>query len=66
LIKLNNSKILSILGESSIFAKISQLLGDYPWNNFLHLKVIALYEEILEHVDDKDFRQAVLFSSNIG
>jgi hypothetical protein len=54
------------LGKSDVFAKISNLLEAYSWNNFLQLKVIALYEEMLEHCENNEFRKDALFGSHIG
>ncbi len=52
LLKLNKEPILSALllsGESSSFlSKLSALLEKYPWNNFLQLKTVAVFEEIFE------------------
>lgn len=36
----------------------------YPWNNFLQLKVQAIYEEIFENSENAAFRKAVLTNSN--
>lgn len=46
--KLGKESVLKALGESNFFAKISALIETYPWNNFLHLKAIALFEDLLE------------------
>jgi hypothetical protein len=35
LIKLNKPTILTAIGQSSILLKLSQLLEQYPWNNFM-------------------------------
>ena len=58
--------VLDSLAESECFAKISNLLSVFPWNNFLQLKVISIYEEILEHSENVAFRQAVIEKSNIA
>lgn len=64
LIKLNKKPIHDAILESELLPKISTLLENYPWNNFLQLKVIALYEEILEN-GSAEFKQAALSKSNI-
>lgn len=58
--------ILDALAESECFAKISSLLSVFPWNNFLQLKIIGIYEEVVEHCDNAGFRKAVLGKSNIA
>jgi hypothetical protein len=66
LIKLNKEPILEKIGESNFFAKLSVLLEKYPWNNFLQLKSIALYEELLEGQVNERFRKVALDSSKIA
>jgi len=66
MIKLNKQTVYDALQESDIFARINDLLTTYPWNNFLQLKVIAIYEEILENLENANFRKVVLEKSNIG
>jgi hypothetical protein len=63
--KLNKDSILVALGHSSFFIKLSSLIETYPWNNFLHLKAIALYEDLFESPNTA-FRKEALQSSNIG
>ena len=65
LMKLNKDSILVALGHSSFFEKVSSLIETYPWNNFLHLKAIALYEDLFE-CPNIAFRKEALHSSNIG
>jgi antitoxin component HigA of HigAB toxin-antitoxin module len=36
------------VAESDALSKISKLIEMYPWNNFLQLKCINIYEEMLE------------------
>lgn len=64
LLKLRNEKISNGVLDTELLPKISLLLENYPWNNFLQLKVIALYEEIFEN-GTKEFKQAALSKSNI-
>jgi hypothetical protein len=66
LIKLGKPTILSAIAQSSILQKLSQLLEQYPWNNFMQLKMIALFEEIMDHCEDVEFRKNALVGSNIG
>jgi hypothetical protein len=65
LLKLNKVPILEALADTDIFNKISDLVETYPWNNFLQLKTISIYEEVLDTIDDKS-RTAILKKSNIG
>jgi len=41
------------------------LLENYPWNNFLQLKAISIFDEILDS-NNAEFRLAALTSSKIG
>jgi len=65
MLKLNKTSIIEALADTDIFSQISDLVETYPWNNFLQLKVIAIYEEVLDTIDDKS-RNIILKKSNIG
>lgn len=65
LLKLNKAPIIEALADTDIFATISDLVEAYPWNNFLQLKAISIYEEVLDTIDDK-MRGSILMKSNIG
>lgn len=60
LISLNNSAILSYLIDSDILSDITDLITAYPWNNFLQLLVINIYQDILENSEDPEVKQAAL------
>jgi len=61
LIQVNNTGINRALAESDIFRKISDLVRLFPWNNFLQLTVIEIYQDILDGAqEDSLFRHAVL------
>ena len=64
LLKLKSKAISDALLESDLFSKISVLVETFPWNNFLQLKVIALYEEIFEN-GSAEFKQQALAKSQI-
>lgn len=66
LVKLNKPQILSALSSSDIFAQLVKLLIAYPWNNFLQLKFISLFEDIISNSDHREFRHEVLTNSKIG
>ena len=53
------------MGEQAFLGTICELIEQYPWNNFLQLKVISLFEDLLESTNP-EFRKAALTSSNIG
>lgn len=65
MLKLNKAPIFEALSDTDIFERISELVEQYPWNNFLQLKTIAIYEEVLDTIDDKS-RSLILKKSNIG
>ena len=46
--KLRKADMNEALSQSQALTKISQLVIDYPWNNFLQLKVINIYETIMD------------------
>ena len=51
--------------ETNYFRHLSHLIETYPWNNFLQLKSIAIFDEILDS-SNKEFASRALRSSNIG
>lgn len=51
--------------ETNFFGQVSHLLEVYPWNNFLQLKSITIFDEILDS-SNKEFAAKALKSSNIG
>jgi hypothetical protein len=48
-IKLKKPTLVEAMVETNAFKKISGIVERYPWHNFVQLKVIGLYEEILEN-----------------
>jgi hypothetical protein len=66
MIKLKNQAILKALGESEIFGNLIQLVKEYPWNNFLQLKVINICNEVITNNTDADFRKMFLEKSGIA
>jgi hypothetical protein len=65
MLKLNKPTIIEALSDTNIFNQISDLVEAYPWNNFLQLKTIAIYEEVLDTIDEHN-RKIILNKSNIG
>jgi hypothetical protein len=66
LVKLKKESLYTALGDSAIFKNIVALVKQYPWNNFLQLKVINLFTEVIENCEDTAFRLAFFRSSGIG
>lgn len=64
LVKLGSDSILEKLLETDIFAEITRLTEAYPFNNFLQLKVQALFEDIFENVAP-ELRVRVIAKSNL-
>lgn len=57
--------ILEALADTDIFARILDLVEAYPWNNFLQLKALSIFEEALDTIDEKN-RGAILKKSTVG
>lgn len=65
IMKLGKDTILRALGATNFFGKVSTLIENYSWNNFLHLKSISLYEDLFK-LPNKEFIKEALEKSNIG
>ena len=63
--KLNKDTLLMSIIETNFFGQLSHLLEVYPWNNFLQLKSITIFDEILD-ASNKQFAAKALKQSNIG
>ncbi len=55
LMKLGNENILTALAQTNFFEQLSHLLEKYSWNNFLQLKAISIFDEILDN-SNTEFR----------
>jgi hypothetical protein len=53
--KLSNETILMALAQTNFFEQLSHLLEKYSWNNFLQLKAIAIFDDILDS-SNSEFR----------
>jgi hypothetical protein len=53
--KLGNENILTALAQTNFFEQLSHLLEKYSWNNFLQLKAISIFDEILDN-SNTEFR----------
>jgi len=51
---------------SSVFKNIIELVKTYQWNNFLQLKVMNMFEEVLDNCENVDFKKKFLVASGIG
>lgn len=65
IMKLGKESTSKAIVDSDFFKKLSLLVEAYPWNNFLHLKLISIYEDLLESTN-VDFVRSALASSQIG
>ena len=59
-LKLHKQTLYETIEESDALPLISKLFAAYPWNNFLQLKVIAIYEEIFENNETSAHRKVLL------
>jgi len=65
ILKLNKEELNREMLTNDIFKNLSDLIKKHPWNNFFQLRIISIYEEILELSKNAQFRQEVLKSSQI-
>lgn len=49
LVQMRNAALYAFLKDSLVFERITNLVKAFPWNNFLQLKVINLFEEVLNN-----------------
>jgi len=66
MVRLKNDEINEALVSSDIFGNIFQLVKDYPWNNFLQLKVMNICTEIIENNTNAEFRKQFFIKSGIA
>ena len=66
MIQMKKEALNNRIAESQIPSHIMDLVKQFPWNNFLQLKVINIFTEILENQDNQDFIKAFLASSKVG
>jgi len=58
--RLHKASLNDEIAKSEAFAILSDLIYEFPWNNFMQLKLINVYEDILENDDFPEFRRACL------
>lgn len=68
IVKLRKPMLIEAMQEAKVFTVISGLAERYPWNNCAQLKIISLYEEVIEgsSVDSSSLRERVLTGSNLA
>jgi len=65
ILKMNKEELGDELLDNDIFKSLSGLIKKHPWNNFFQLRIMAIYEEILENSKNVQFREKVLKSAGI-
>ena len=65
-LKLRKAELYKVFAETDAMFILSRLLGEYPWNNFLHLQLFKIYEELFDNQDLGEFRGILLQKSNIA
>lgn len=60
MVQLKKEPIFTALMASKTFANIVELVKVYKWNNFLQLKVINLFEQVFNNVENEAFKAHVL------
>ena len=66
MVQLKKDALYEAMGASKIFQFIMELVKQYPWNNFMQLKVINICDEILDNCESESFKKAFLNGSGIG
>jgi len=66
MVQLRKDALYVSLGSSQIFKNIIDLVKKYPWNNFLQLKVMNIFNDVLENCENVQFKKDFLVSSGIG
>jgi len=66
MVQLRKDALYDSLGESLIFKNIIDLVKQYPWNNFLQLKVMNIFNDVLDNCENVKFKTDFLKSSGIG
>jgi len=66
MIQLKKEVLLKPISVSPLCANIVALVKAYPWNNFLQLKVMSLFTEIIEKSDNENFRRNFLETSGVA
>ena len=65
-IKFHKPQMYAAIAKTNIFSVLSHLLATYPWNNFLQLKLMNIFEDTIENIDNAEFREIGLRKSELG
>lgn len=57
MVQLKKEVLLTPISTSPLLTNIIGLVKAYPWNNFLQLKVMNLYTEVIEKQKNEEFRK---------
>ena len=66
MVQMKKEALNKALLNSKVFSNVMELVKQFPWNNFLQLKVINLFTEIVENCDNLQFRKDFLKASGVG
>lgn len=66
MVQMRKEAIYEGLGRSKVFSNIVALVKQYPWNNYLQLKAVALFNEVIDNCENNEFRKQFFESSGIG
>ena len=66
MVQLRKDALYVSMGSSQIFKNIIDLVKQYPWNNFLQLKVMNIFNDVLDNCENVQFKKDFLNSSGIG
>jgi hypothetical protein len=66
MVQLKKEPIFNALMASKTFENIIDLVKIYKWNNFLQLKVINLFEQIFNNVENETFKSHVLEQTQLA
>jgi hypothetical protein len=66
MVQLRKDVLYDSMGTSLIFKNIIDLVKQYPWNNFLQLKVMNIFNDVLDNCENVKFKKDFLVSSGIG
>jgi len=66
MVQMKKEVLYEPLGRSQIFGNIVNLVKIYQWNNFLQLKVINLFTEVIDNCENVQFRKDFFAASGIG
>jgi hypothetical protein len=60
ILKMDHATLNEELLSNDVFIALSNLIKKHPWNNFFQLRIISIYEEVLQNSKNAEFRLKVL------